>query len=85
MEWFFLDPDNRRNPPTNYNADGSFKSYDPHCCRCNKPILQENDGFRSVTVHPVNPWVRNNPLGKDLIGLSCWKEVQKNPIEEANK
>jgi hypothetical protein len=80
-QWYYLDPDNRKSPPTNYNADMSFNSYEPHCCRCMKPILKEKGGFKSVTVHPVDPYVKDDPFGKELIGLCCWKKVQKEPIQ----
>lgn len=75
MEWFFLDPDNRRDPPNK----------GPYCCRCMKPLDARTPIEHRYTIHPTNPWVKLDTNGSHLMGTACWKEVQKNPIEEANK
>lgn len=75
MKWFFLDPDNRRDPP----KTGLY------CCRCMKPLDMRHPITLRWTIHPENPWVRLDPTGDQLMGTDCWKQVQKNPIQEANK
>ncbi len=81
-EWIELDPDNRVSPPTVRDEKGKFLYYKPHCCRCNKPLnIQEaaakGISYRSVEVSGDGIKVRNNPLGKDLIGSDCWKIITK--------
>lgn len=77
-EWLSFDPDHRRNPPEVKDAKGKFLYYLPHCCQCNRP-MSGNAGvaFKCVDVDWDNIKVRNNPLGKELIGEDCWKKVLK--------
>jgi len=61
-EWFFLDPDFRKDPPNT----GLY------CCRCQRKVEKS---YRSVDVNWNTMEVRNDPLGKHLIGNDCWKII----------
>ena len=63
-EWFPFDPDNRKDPPT----------HGLYCCRCNKRVEKS---YKAVDVDWEKMAVRNNPLGKSLIGNDCWNKVIK--------
>lgn len=74
-QWYFLDPDNRKDPPSN----------GPYCCRCMKPLtvsgsLATGISWTSVTIHSVHPWVKLDPLGRHLLGSDCWEKVKKDAI-----
>jgi hypothetical protein len=66
--WFYLNPDYRRDRPDH-----------PHCCRCGKSFRRETNMI-VVEVDWENVQVRNNPMGKELIGHDCWAQVQKEPM-----
>jgi hypothetical protein len=70
VKWFYLDPDNRKKDPER-----------AHCCRCKRTLTEhKNERMRVVRIHTLHPWVTNDPLGDSLIGLDCWKQVEKNPV-----
>lgn len=66
---YFLDPDYRKDAPL--NKDGTTM---PHCCRCFKPFKSKGN-FLSVTVNYDNLTVQLDPIGKELIGIDCWKII----------
>lgn len=65
--WFYLDPDYRRDAP---------KDTALFCCRCQKRVSGATT-LRVVEVDWDKMMVRNNPLGKELIGSDCWKQITK--------
>lgn len=71
--WYRLDPDFRRDVPKNTAL---------YCCRCQRKVEKN---YRVVEVDWDTHRVRNNPLGKDLIGNDCWAQVQKDPVNENKK
>lgn len=75
-EWLKFDPDHRRTPPEHRDQNGKFLGYKPHCCQCNRAMSgSAGVPFKTVDVDWDNILVRNNPLGKELIGEDCWNKV----------
>lgn len=60
--WYYLDPDNRVDEPEHTAM---------FCCRCHKTL--QGVGGTVVEVSRDGWWVRNNPLGKSLMGRDCMK------------
>lgn len=72
-DWIYLDPDYRVQTPKDKNGLPVL-----HCCRCQRPVKgSAGNSFRSVDVDWDNLQVRNNPLGKELIGADCWKQINE--------
>lgn len=65
--WYLLNPDFRKDAPKT----------GPWCCRCQRPLksITKGESMRLVEVDWDRWLVRNNPLGKDLLGSECFKQV----------
>jgi len=71
MTKYYLDPDFRRNPPTDHKGNTL-----PHCCRCNKQFKDKGNFFVcEVDYNTMEVWL--TPDGNSLIGTDCWKQVSK--------
>ncbi len=78
INWFPLDPDNRKDAPEIRDGKGSFIGYKPHCVRCHKPLKGATVSYIACTVDWDMMEVRKDPLGKELIGQDCFNICKQN-------
>lgn len=69
-KWYYLDPDNRKDPKG------------MHCARCKRSVkdTQAVESFLNIIIHPVHPWYRlagAMEKSTEVIGERCHKKMMK--------